>query len=192
MALPSVTITVRASKPQVLTLLRTLPAVLAGKHPVPATQKLMTRLGLTLQGLVSDAFITKSLGFADNSGLRWKPLAEATIRKKKRTAPANAYRILQEFNDLRDSLRPMSTPEQATQIPPSKPLQVFRQEPGRVIIGTSRPHARENHEGILGKLPQRRLWPEPRNWPSFWWQRLLRQAQLGTIQVIVETLKGRV
>jgi hypothetical protein len=189
MPIPEQTIVVRASRAEVLDFLRRLPATLhtSGARPV---QRFLVRLGLSAQGFLYEGFLAKSEGLADASGLRWKKLAAATIRKKQRTAPANARRILREFDDLKRSLRPGMRPENAGDMPPRIPLQVFRVRPGSVTFGTSRPEADKHHRGTR-RLPRRRLWPQPERWPTLWWRRLLGQASQGIVHVIASMLGGR-
>lgn len=68
--------------------------------------------------------------------------------------------------------------------------QVFRVEPGEVIVGTNRKWAAVHHRGIPGRLPQRRLWPEPGRWPSSWWQDIAEQARQGLIDLAIYLIKG--
>lgn len=63
--------------------------------------------------------------------------------------------------------------------------QVFRIKPGEVIVGTNRRGAAAHHRGIPGRLPQRRLWPEPSRWPPSWWRDILEQAVAGLIEITV-------
>jgi hypothetical protein len=44
-----------------------------------------------------------------------------------------------------------------------------RIEGGEIVISTNRKGAGAHHYGVPGKLPQRRLWPEPGRWPQSWW-----------------------
>lgn len=65
---------------------------------------------------------------------------------------------------------------------------VFRVLPGQCELGTSRPGATAHHAGAKN-LPQRRLWPHPRDWTSAWWQDVLSEARIGLMQFIVGQLE---
>lgn len=86
--------------------------------------------------------------------------------------------ILRDTEELLRSLEPDS----------SSAHQVFRVAPGEVEVGTNRQGALAHHTGGK-KLPQRRLWPSPKNWTAAWWQEVLVEARLGVIQLIVENLR---
>lgn len=68
----------------------------------------------------------------------------------------------------------------------SKPKdQVFRVQPGAVVVGTNRKWAGVHHEGSKdGRIPQRRLWPAPSRWTSRWWDLLLQQARGGMTDLV--------
>ena len=86
--------------------------------------------------------------------------------------------ILRDTGLLLSSLSPGAT----------VPEQVFRTGPGEVVVGTNRRGAAAHHRGIPGRLPQRRLWPEPRTWPTSWWLDIAEQATLGLAAVIVQSI----
>lgn len=67
--------------------------------------------------------------------------------------------------------------------------QVFRLGRGEVIVGTNRKHAKAHHEGVPGKLPQRRLWPEPGKWPAKWWLDIAEQARAGLVDITIQMVK---
>ena len=69
--------------------------------------------------------------------------------------------------------------------------QVFRPGRGEVIIGTNRKWAAAHHHGVPGRLPQRRLWPEPKDWPSGWWGSILDAAREGLIEITQFMLERR-
>ena len=66
--------------------------------------------------------------------------------------------------------------------------QVFVVGQGEVIVGTNRKGAAAHHNGIPGKLPQRRLWPEPSKWPSSWWQDIAEAARDGLVDITLHLL----
>ncbi len=105
--------------------------------------------------------------------------------------------ILRDKGFLLNSLSPGIVPSQDNPpVPPPKPSgeggeqQVFEIGPGEVIVGTNRPHAAAHHTGIPGKLPQRRLWPSPSNWPANWWAAIVEQGRMGMIDIILDQLKA--
>lgn len=67
--------------------------------------------------------------------------------------------------------------------------QVFRVGPGEVIVGTNRKGAAAHHNGVPGKLPQRRLWPAPSNWPASWWADVMDQAKQGLLDLAAQIVK---
>lgn len=91
--------------------------------------------------------------------------------------------ILRDTGLLLNSLSPGVTPGNVEH-------QVFRMGPGEVVIGTNRKHALAHHEGIPGKLPQRRLWPEPSQWPQEWWDDIASQARQGYIDIFLSILRN--
>lgn len=59
-------------------------------------------------------------------------------------------------------------------------MQIAREEPGSVVVGTNHPHAEKHHEG-KGKLPQRRLWPK-RITPK-WFDEIVDSVLLGLMGI---------
>ena len=72
----------------------------------------------------------------------------------------------------------------------ASPHRVFRVGRGEVIVGTNRKGAGAHHRGVPGRLPQRRLWPDPRRWPKSWWQDVTDQVKQGAVDVALEILRG--
>ncbi len=60
---------------------------------------------------------------------------------------------------------------------------------GNVVVGTSVKYAKYHHEGIPGRLPQRRLFPPPSKWPASWWADITEQAKQGLIDVTVQLIR---
>lgn len=67
---------------------------------------------------------------------------------------------------------------------------IFRVENGAVIVGTNRKGAAQHHNGVPGRLPQRRLWPAPSSWPQSWWSDILDQAKQGLLDIATQLVKG--
>lgn len=246
---------VQASRRQVVSALRRVPRLVSGRTGAGgAVQALQVRVGLTVLGLIKEAFLVKAQGGTDAAGERWRPLAPSTIAynrrhplltKKKSWLPVKVVRsgfapsfaltdkqrerwwelyrrglarykgdqshaaavawhvvkkegartLLEMYGDakveiLRDtgllfnSLTPGADPDTAPRSPPRVKHQVFRPGSGEVIVGTNRKWAWTHHKGVPGRLPQRRLWPDPGKWPAFWWDMILEQARLGLIDII--------
>jgi hypothetical protein len=159
---------------------------------------------LNVKGSPNRAAFAPSWMLTDKQRKRWWALC-ATV------GPAGAWIILKsegaktligEYGDtpvqiLRDkglllnSLSPglILTQEQPPNPPPTPPNQIFDVGPGEVIVGTNRKGAAANHTGIPGKLPQRRLWPNPNNWPASWWSAVVEQGRMGLVDILLDRLK---
>ena len=70
------------------------------------------------------------------------------------------------------------------------PHQVFRTEPGAVVVGTNRKGAKQHHEGVPGRLPQRRLWPPVSRWPKAWWGDIIDAVKQGIVDQALQIIKG--
>jgi hypothetical protein len=68
--------------------------------------------------------------------------------------------------------------------------QVFKVQPGSVIVGTNRKRAGSHHRGVPGRIPQRRLWAPPDRWPDTWWDDINDQARAGYIDVLLFFLRN--
>jgi hypothetical protein len=169
----NITVRVRASRQGVRRLLRTLPAALSGRaaDPLGAARSLSMRLGLTALALVKQAFIEKSEGRADESGLRWEPLAPSTIRSRRRGRGTGSPLIGRDTGVLLNTLSP------------GVPGNVLAVRPGLASVGTSCPYAAHFHA-------TRPLWPEPRDWPQKWLAILSQQLVQGAAQAAVQMLRG--
>lgn len=98
--------------------------------------------------------------------------------------------ILRDTGLLLNSLSPGTTPDSTD--PNKQPDQVFNVARGSVVVGTNRKWAAVHHYGSRnGRIPQRRLWPEPSKWPKAWWGRLMFQAKIGLVDIVTQILKGR-
>lgn len=51
------------------------------------------------------------------------------------------------------------------------------------------PYAAAHHNGVPGKLPQRRLWPPVKNWPQNWWDDILNSATKLVVEQLTRTAK---
>jgi hypothetical protein len=73
---------VRASREQVLAILRTLPKIATGGSH--AADVLKVRMGLALLGLIKRAFVKKAAGHTDEAGDRWPKLKPETVAYNRR------------------------------------------------------------------------------------------------------------
>lgn len=67
---------------------------------------------------------------------------------------------------------------------------IFRTGRGEVILGTNRKGAAAHHYGVPGRLPQRRLWPEPARWPTTWWADIMDQLKQGILDIATSLIRG--
>jgi hypothetical protein len=177
-----VTIHVRASRAAVRAVIARIPEVARGGG---ATANLMmARTGVALLDRIKAAFLVKSKGGTDDGGDRWRPLLPKTAarsqQKGKQSKKKQGERgILRDTGALLASLSPDKESRD----------QVFRVGPGSVTVGTNRRGALAHHGGVPGRLPQRRLWPAPKKWPGTWWQPVLRQVQLGIVDIAVRLIR---
>ncbi len=98
--------------------------------------------------------------------------------------------ILRDTGLLLNSLSPGIPADAARQFPPKVNKQVFKLEKGAVIVGTNRKWCWTHHYGVPGRIPQRRLWPEPARWPTSFWDNILEQGQKGVVEILRYLLSG--
>lgn len=195
-----VSVRTRLSRKEIKNVINNIPKEL---RTGPLSQELMQEVGMVILGLIKKAFITKARGGTDESGLRWAPLSPVTIaRRLGRTRPkpkkkagykgikgkapadfdkyAGSVEILIDSGKLLDSLTPASTSDD----------QVLNAGNGTVAVGTSVEYASKHHHGIPGKLPRRRLWPEPNKWPKSWWNEILNEIRTAIMDLVVDKVRG--
>lgn len=223
------TVYVRCSRNELYKRLRTVPSAVKRRVDVPDA------VGRSVLSRVEQAFLVKSRGGTDESGLRWAVLAPSTalkkLRKKNRTTenlrpsaalsaaqreqwwayyrrslarhhdkaiaariawtrlkqfggalPFDKYALVLSTNILRD------TDALLNSFTVGAADNVFDVVEGRADVGTRRKGASAHHKGAPG-LPQRRLWPAPKDWASTWWRGFLAAAVPGVVKTIVEVVK---
>ncbi len=106
-----------------------------------------------------------------------KANGETTLLEKYGNTPVE---ILRSTDVLLNSLSPGSRSR----------LQVFRIGQGWVEVGTNRKWAGVHHRGNR-RVPQRRLWPDPKNWPDSWWSNILTQTREGMVDIVLWMLRRR-
>lgn len=99
--------------------------------------------------------------------------------------------ILRNTGLLLNSLSPGVDVDAAGGTSPQIPNQVFRVGAGWVIVGTTRKFAAVHHHGVPGKIPQRRLWAPPSQWPRAWWDDMLEQLRDGLIDITIFMIQRR-
>ena len=128
---------------------------------------------------------------AHAAAVAWLVLKDEGATTLMATYGGASVEILRDTGLLLSSLTPGAPPAEAESSPPRRPHQAFRLGRGEVVVGTTRPWARTHHEGVPGKIPQRRLWPPVPRWPAAWWADILTQARDGLIQVALYLLGRR-
>jgi hypothetical protein len=101
--MPALTIEWRGTREELFNRLRQLPAVLAGSVPDPngAAEGLLRSVGLTLLGKIQEAYDQKSQGGTDAMGVKWPPLAAATLAlRNKNAGPKALEKIRSDFAKL--------------------------------------------------------------------------------------------
>ena len=89
--------------------------------------------------------------------------------------------ILVDTGALLDSLSPWS----------DSPDKIFKVTGNGVTLGTRREGAMDHHTGVPERnIPQRRLWPEPTNWPDSWWQDIKDEVVQSVVRSIVEKMRS--
>ncbi len=130
----------------------------------------MTRCGFAILGNIKRAFIVKARGGIDEAGDKWK---------RSRRAARDHGETLRDTGLLLNSLSPGVVSSE----------QIFRVGRGEVIIGTNRKGAMAHHMGTK-HLPQRRLWPDPKDWPNAWWDDIMDQARQGLLDLAVQMVRN--
>jgi phage gpG-like protein len=160
---------VKATKAQVRMLVASLPGVLSGKSHdgTGEVYKLQTILAQVALMHIKAAFAERADGGTDASGMRWQPLAASTIRRRRKGKNRRGkVQILRDTGILFNSLAQ------------AQPFNVLSIVPGVVTIGTEVPYARYHQSGTA-RMPARRLWPEPENWPDVWWEDMTHEVCEG-------------
>lgn len=211
------TINTNLSRAEVIAALQALPQGMTGGSE--AARRTLIRIGLAMLRIIHGAFIVKMHGGTDDAGDRWAPLSPVTVarRRKKREkreevedlppivggVQATAHRrarsiikgsnssynkysrdseILHDSGLLLESLRPGSFSAE----------QIFEIADGHVIVGTRREGAEDHHAGRPDRnppLPQRKLWPDPGDWPTHWWDQITSEVQSGLVDLLIQEIE---
>jgi hypothetical protein len=137
-----------ATKGEVLAFFRWLVAAIAGQQPDYGgiVQRLKIRVGNAVLSKIHEDFLVKMLGGVGSDGIQWQQLKAATVKKK------GHNKILFEQGDLEKSLRPGVDDQ-----PSGAPGQTLDTSGPAVKVGTS--EKPWHHKGTR-KLPARPLWPD--------------------------------
>lgn len=170
-----ITLHVRGSRSKVRAALAALPSIVSGRaaDPTGLARGLQLRLGMTLLALVRDRFVLLSAGETVD-GETWAPLAPATLRGRRKGLGQGTPQMLRDTGRLLSSLGPGA----------------IEARPGEVVVATNVSYAVFQHEGVPGRIPARRLWPEPQHWPEDWWRQIGEQARDGLIEVARHLLRA--
>jgi phage gpG-like protein len=154
-------------------LIELLPEVAAGRAWPAEARAVQTVIGLAALNQIKRAFLAKSRGGADETGARWAPLAASTVaRRRKGRRRGGTIEILRDTGRLFNSLGP------ALAVQPG---------PGSVMIGTNDPKAAWHHYGTP-RMPARPLWPDPKNWPDLWYERIAAAARDALLSLLRRAL----
>ncbi len=143
-----------------------------------------------------------SYALKEKQRIRWWSLYHRFLLKGsgKKGAAAGAWRVMKgegahTLLDLYGSKRVLILSDTGkllnSLLPPTggrRANQVFRVKRGSVEVGTSRKWAYVHHYGSA-HVPQRRLWPSPRQWPRKWWTALAKEVTIGIGEIITEILR---
>lgn len=116
------------------------------------------------------------------ASIAWATLKREGAKTKLEVLGGRQVETLRDTGELLRSLSPGVEDR-----PSGAEGQVFRTEPGRVIVGTNKKPW--HHRGIPGRLPARHLWPPDGDLPPAWWEALLGVAQRGTLRALVLVLQ---
>jgi hypothetical protein len=154
----------RGTRAELLSELKKLPSVLSGRLPDDhgLGRVFLAVLGNAALAEITAAFRVKSEGGTGSDGVKWAPLKESTLERR-RAKGIEHDRRLEETGDLLDSLRPGSDDPDAP-----RPLhQVFDVEPGAVTVGSSLPYA-DRHQRGTDHMPARVIVPPDGALPPAW------------------------
>lgn len=181
---------------ELLRLLRSLPALLAGRGSDGGgiARRVLAGLGVDLLTELKLAYIAKSRGGTDEAGITWQPLAESTIRSRRKGGAARGgndeygdgqVEILRDTGRLLNSLSPMVEGGAAG------PDQLFTVGAGRVRVGTTVEYAKYHQDGGSkpGRPPRRPIvWGE-NEIPAPVMRRLMMALRRRIIRAILELLR---
>lgn len=134
--------------------------------------------------------VRPSQGLTKKQQQRWWDLYRhglAIFRGDKSHAAARAWFILKGegavtlFDKYRNERVPIlrDTGELFDSIVPSV-------ERGEIVVRAGARHAAVHHYGAPGRTPQRRLWPEPRRWPSSWWVDIADTMRDALVEIVTK------
>ena len=154
-----------------------------------AMNRLLFVIGRAVLEKVHPAFVTKSEGGTDESGLRWAPLAPYTVDKKRRLKAKRPSISLDTLTETQLLIKSLTPPSKSARGPSRRKDQVFNVTSDGVEVGTTREWAWTHHHGVPGRIPQRRLWPEVANWPRSWWEHIGEAAKMELVEIITKLLR---
>lgn len=205
----------RGTKSELRAILRSIPAVLAGRSPDPygVARDIQLRMGVALLSQVQQDFVTKARGGTGRDGITWAPLKPATIARRRRSASDKRVARQQiaaakQAGTKRPTIlelygsRPVEIGRDTGKLfrslspgvedrPSGAEGQLFEVLPGTVIVGTTVPYAERFHRGDRKRnVPARPMWPLDGSIPLAWLPAIIGAAQRG-VQLAVSRLVGR-
>lgn len=185
-------------------MLHRLPAMLSGEEvdPTGYVQEMYRNLGIAALNIIQEAFLVKSQRAADEAGRQWAELAPMTIRlrRKRRQGKgqhedSSSEKILIETERLYQSLTPPVggvTGAVAAGTSESVADRIFELMPKGIEVGSNVPYAGKHHYGGVSargaEVPQRRLWPEWRYWPTVWRERLMDEISKALTRMLIQMM----
>lgn len=178
-------LTFRGTHADLMRSLNLIPQVLSGKVPddLGLRELLFGELGRTVLRLAWGDFATKMAGGTGADGIRWQPLAEATLLRRQRSGR-------EDSDILRETLRLMRSLEPGTGAAPANPDQVFEVLKDGVRVGSAAPHADFHQYGVPDRTPARPFLPPDDEIPPGWESEIDRALERGMVQVITRMVEA--
>ena len=184
----------RGSRAELRALLGTLPAMLAGRARDPSgnqiVRQMQLRLGVALLSQVQQDYVAKARGGVGKDGIKWKPLAPQTLARRRSGKPGKrvgmaAARAGAQHEILRDTNRLFRSLSPGVEDRPSGAAgQVFRLQPGQVIVGTNVVYAATHQRGDADRnIPARPFLPVAAL-PAAYWPAIVRALVRGLARAV--------
>jgi len=170
----------RGSKAELRRSLSLIPQVLAGRYPdsLGLHGVFWASIGNTVLAEIEGAYRVKLSGGVGADGIRWQPLAAATLERRARAGRTDD-RILLELGELLRSLEPGTD-----DVPSGAKDQVFAIGKDGVTVGSQNARADFHQHGVPGRLPARPIVPPDGKLPPGWQPALERAIEKAMAEVI--------
>ena len=170
----------RGSRSEARQVARALAEALARGGDPNLARSVFTVLGLAALSDIKADFIRKARGEVGEDGVKWAPLAESTL-KRRRGGGAGGVEILRDTSVLLNSISPGQISGGANNLSYSKPNgdggaeQVFHHLENGVVVGTNVTYG-VYHQNGTKHMPARPFLPDGQKIPREWKQRWLKAA----------------